>query len=312
MRWLGGPGYGAALRLGRFPSLLAVVVVALLAWPAAALAAGPDDQVVITGSVSVARGQTVGTVVIFDGPVTIRGHVSGDVVAFHGPVNVLGGRVDGDITAGSNRIVLAPGSVVTGDLNYRSQKPLISPGARVGGDVNQFKVWDAGAFSGFAATLLIWLAISVSSLVLGLILIAIAPRAFDATQAAWSRSPGASVGWGVVLFFGLPIAAVIALITLVGIPLGVALLFALVPVYAIGQVAGAFLLGRVLIRPPSGRLPAFLVGLVILVLLELIPIVGGLVWIIATVLGLGALIVAGWRANRPQAAPPATPAVPAE
>jgi cytoskeletal protein CcmA (bactofilin family) len=249
--------------------------------------------------------------VIFDGPVTIRGHVDGDVVAFHGPVNVLGGRVDGDITEGSNRIVLGPRSVVTGDLNYGDDRPIVAPGARVGGDMNKFEVWNAGAFSGFAATFLTWLALSVSSLVLGLVLIAIAPRGFDATYAAWSRSPGAAVGWGAVLFFGLPIAAVVALITLVGIPLGVALLLALVPVYAIGQVAGAFLLGRVLIRPPSGRLLAFLLGLVILVVLELIPILGALVWIVATVLGLGALIVAGWRANRPQAAPPATTTVPA-
>jgi hypothetical protein len=294
----------------RVSLLLTIVVIALLAWPATALAASSDDQVVITGSVLVPRGQTVGTVVIFDGPVTIRGNVDGDVVAFHGAVNVLGGRVNGDITEGSNRIVLGPGAVVTGDLRYGNDKPTIAPGARVNGSVKQFKVWNAGAFSGFAATLLGWLAISVSSLVLGLVLIAIAPRGFDATHEAWRRSPGASLGWGALLFFGLPIAAVIALITLVGIPLGVGLLLALLPLYAVGQVAGAFLLGRTIIRPPSGRLVAFLVGWIILVLLELIPIVGALVWIVATVLGLGARIVAGWRANRPQAAPPAA-AVPA-
>jgi hypothetical protein len=294
----------------RTGSLLVMLVVVLLAWPATALAAGSDDQVVITGSVLVPRGQSVGTVVIFDGPVTIRGLVDGDVVAFHGPVNVIGGRVNGDITEGSNRIVLGPGAVVTGNLRYGDKQPIIAPGARVGGSVKKFKVWNFGAFSGFAATLLGWLAISLSSLVLGLVLIAIAPRGFDATYEAWRRSAGASVGWGAILFFGLPIAAVIALITLVGIPLGVGLLLALLPVYAVGQVAGAFLLGRTIIRPPTGRLVAFLVGWIILVLLELIPILGALVWIVATVLGLGALIVAGWRANRPRAAPPAA-AVPA-
>jgi hypothetical protein len=252
----------------------------------------------------------VGTVVIFDGPVRIRGHVDGDVVAFHGPVNVIGGRVDGDITEASNRIVVGPGSVVTGDLNYGDEKPIIAPDARVGGDVNEFKVWDAGAFSGFLFTFLVWLAVSVSSLVLGLVLIAIAPRGFDATHAAWQESAGASVGWGLILFFGIPIVAVVALITLVGIPLGVALLLALVPIYAIGHVAGAFLLGRLLISPPGQRLLAFFVGWLILALLELIPIVGGIFWVVATVLGLGALVVAGWRANRTRAARPRTPAPP--
>ena len=49
----------------------------------------------------------------------------------------------------------------------------------------------------------------------------------------------------------------------------------------------------------------------ILRLVALIPVLGGLVWLVVTVFGLGALIVAAWRARRPyQAAPPA--ALPAE
>jgi hypothetical protein len=52
---------------------------------------------------------------------------------------------------------------------------------------------------------------------------------------------------------------------------------------------------------------AFLAGLAILRVLAIIPIVGGIVWFAATVVGLGALLVATWRARRdhPERARPA-------
>ena len=110
--------------------------------------------------------------------------------------------------------------------------------------------------------------------------------------------------------FGLPILAVIAIVTLVGIPLGVGLLLALTPIYAVGYVTGAWLLGRLLLkRPTTSRYVAFLAGWGILRVVALIPILGGLGWLVATVFGLGALIVAAWRARRAYpAAPPAAPA----
>jgi hypothetical protein len=43
---------------------------------------------------------------------------------------------------------------------------------------------------------------------------------------------------------------------------------------------------------------AFLAGLAILRVLAIIPILGGIVWFAATVVGLGALLVATWRARR--------------
>ena len=86
------------------------------------------------------------------------------------------------------------------------------------------------------------------------------------------------------------------------------LLLALVPIYALGYVAGAWLLGRRILKPAASRFAAFLVGWAILRVVALIPIAGGLAWLVATVFGLGALIVAAWRARRPHPAAPAAPA----
>ncbi|MFL5958279.1 MAG: hypothetical protein ACJ756_12590 [Solirubrobacterales bacterium] len=280
--------------MGRKAVLIAVAL--LLALPACAAA---KDRIVITGPVLVGPTETVGNVVAFDGNVTIRGRVTSDVVAFNGDVRVPGGRVGGDVTALNGQIVLAPRAVVGGDVNWRDTRPVIPPGADVGGSVDEFQ-WDVSPWSGFAWALLLWLAETVSALVLGLILIALWPRGFEALAAAWRRSPGPVAGWGALLLIGLPIVAVIALVTLVGIPLGIGLLLALIPLWAVGYVAGTFVLGRLILRD-AGRFVAFLLGLLIVQVLALIPFVNALVAIVVVAIGLGTLIVAAWRANRPEA-----------
>jgi hypothetical protein len=51
------------------------------------------------------------------------------------------------------------------------------------------------------------------------------------------------------------------------------------------------------VRKASGRIGAFLVGLLILRVLALIPFLGALISLVATVFGLGALFVAMRRAR---------------
>jgi hypothetical protein len=88
------------------------------------------------------------------------------------------------------------------------------------------------------------------------------------------------------------------MITVLGLPLGIALLLALLPIYAIGYTTSAFLLGRAIVKPPTSRFLAFLAGWAILRAIALIPGVGILAWFGATVFGLGALGIALWRSRR--------------
>jgi len=168
----------------------------------------------------------------------------------------------------------------------------------------------------------VWLAVTVSMLVLGLLLLAFGPRAAEATVRAARERTGASIGWGAGLFFLLPILAVVAVATFVGIPLGLGVILALGLLYSVGYLASTFVLGRAIVKNPSKRFGAFLVGWLILRALAIVPVVGGIVWFCASVFGLGALAVASRRVNRaggepeqpsipssPQ--PPPPPAIPA-
>jgi hypothetical protein len=287
-------------------------IVALVALSVGAgSASAANDHVVITGGAVIPAGQTAGDVVVLDGTVKIAGRATGDVVAVSGPVR-LTGRVDGDLIAVSDRAVLGPTARVGGDLRYGDERPALASGARVGGEISNEDWSDAASGWGWLSLIAWWLAVSVSTLIVGALLVFLAPAALYAAERAVRERLGATVAWGVALAIGVPVLAGLALVTLVGIPLGIALLLAAAPVLLVAYVTSAWIVGRRVLRNRStSPWAALFAGWGILRLLALIPVAGALVGLAATVVGLGALAVALWRAGRPGASaarpePPAT------
>lgn len=280
-----------------------VLLVALSAGaPADAANIGRDDEVVVTGTVRVPKGTHVDRVWIIDGAVNVAGHSEGSIVAIRAPVRISG-IVDGDVIGLAKRITLTPSAQVNGDIVYADKRPVVPKEATVYGDVRHVDAADVSLpFGTFAALhIAIWLAVTTSTLVLGLLLLWAAPRAADAVREAARSSAGPAIGWGAALFFGLPLAALVALITLVGIPLGIMLMLALLPLWALGYVTTAWLLGRAVAGGAErGRVAAFLAGWGIMRAIAFIPFLGGLAGFGATVFGLGVLAVTLWRARLPE------------
>ena len=142
----------------------------------------------------------------------------------------------------------------------------------------------------------IWIAVTVSSLVLGLVLLLLFPKAADAVARTAKTRTGMTALVGVLALLLVPGLGIVALITVVGIPLGIGLLLATLPLYGLAYTAAAFVVGRLLLGS-SARILAFVVGLAILRGLALVPFAGELVWTVATVFGLGALLAAALRAR---------------
>jgi hypothetical protein len=293
--------------------------LSLLALAAPALAAdseeNDDPQIVLTGQVVVQAGQTVGDVVIFNGPATIEGMVRGSLTSFNGDVSISG-TVTGDVTSFNGDVTVASGARIGGDLVTQSA-PSVASEAAIEGDRRRV---DTDVITGrftWISQFAVWVAVSVSILVLGVLLLLFAPRAAESVALAAVERVGASIGWGVGLFFGLPLVAVIALITIVGIPFGLGTLLGLALIYSLGYTASCFALGRALLKPPTSRYLAFLAGWAIVRVASLIPFVSGLVWFVAVVYGLGVLAVAVRRREAmatipaPATIPPPPPPAPA-
>ncbi len=291
-----------------------LIVLALSLVPATAAVAqaeapsGKDSVVVLTGDANVAEGQSVDSVVVFNGKATVDGTVTGSVVVFSGPATISG-QVQGDVVVFDGLLTVQDGAHIQGDVF--SDRHVIAPGATVDGTVQSTaKFAVAAGWGGVALWIGTVIAIAVSLLLFGLLLIWFAPRAADAAVVAGRTAVGVSIGWGAIMIFGLPIIAVLAMVTVVGLPIGFALLFALGLIYAIGMVAGALFLGRLMVKTGS-RAGAFALGWLIVTILSLIPGVGTLVWFAATGYGLGMLCVAAYRAGRTPTAPAEAPPVPA-
>jgi hypothetical protein len=255
----------------------------------------PEAFVVLSGPADVPRGQQVGDLVVFHGSSTVDGTVDGSLTAFDAPVTISG-RVNGDVVVFNGRVELASGANVTGDV-VSQDDPVVASGATIGGTTRRVQTnvnWDG---FGWAGRLAWWLAVSISTLLIGLALLWLIGRGATRIVETSRTRIGPSIGWGLLAFFGLPILAVIALVTIVGIPLGLCLLAALALIYVLGYSATAWIIGRRILRAGTPWIVAFLLGWGILRVLALIPIVGGLIWFAAVVFGLGALTVTIWRAR---------------
>ena len=145
----------------------------------------------------------------------------------------------------------------------------------------------------------VWFAAAMLVGWLGLVLF---PGFFQATTQAVG-SGWRSLGLGVGVLAGVPVAMVVAAITLVGFPISLMLLAVyLTAIYLAKVWVGAFL-GRILLKPSGATkgdwLLGLLVGLLILTVVGFIPYLGGLVRLGVVCLGLGAFAGQLYRASRP-------------
>jgi cytoskeletal protein CcmA (bactofilin family) len=310
-------------------ALIAGLLLVATAGPAAAATGNESDdaRVSVTGPVRIGSGERSDGVVSVDGSVRVAGLVDGDVFVVHGSVLVTeGGRVTGavtvlrgdavvqgtvrdGVTATSGRAVIGDAAVVGGDVRS-SKRPDVAPGARVSGDVEKTDFATMFTVAGWIALGLLWLVATVTLLLVGVLFIALFPRAALAASAAARGSTGISILWAAILGIGIPLVAGLLSATVVALPLGVGLLLALALVMPLGYVVTAFVLGRLIARG-VGDIPAFLIGFAILRVVALIPGLGLLVGFLAAIFGLGASTVAAWRAGRRPPGDPVAPSPPA-
>jgi hypothetical protein len=311
MRHLGGPaetGRRSLRTIARTITPLAIAVVATLASASPAAAqegdpADPSEQIVLSGTLVIAEGETVESAVSFNGPATIEGRVTDSLVVFNGATEIAG-TVDGDVVVFNGPVVVRSSATIDGDL-VTVEAPTVEPGATIRGDQQRFDARFDAARLGLASRIAWWIGYSVSTLLLGLALLALAPGLDAAIASAVRTRLGASFGLGALTFFLLPVVAVLLLVIVVAIPLGLFLMLAFALLYTVGYVAGAHALGRRLVREPSSRFVAFLAGWAILRGIGLIPVLGGLVWIVAAIAGLGVLVLAA-RSRAETSPPPGT------
>jgi hypothetical protein len=266
------------------------------------------NLVVLTGSAGVSEFQSADNVVILNGDASIQGRVHGTVFALNGDVAVSG-HVDHDVVALNGTVVVTPplqegalgervqSGYVGGDVVSR-KKATISKGAIVQGSVDRVEGRFALGQLAWVGRIVLWIALTVSVLLLGAALIVVAPRMLEATAAIGRTAIGPAIGLGFAAGIGVPVVGGLLLVTIIGLPLGLLMLLALGLFYAFGYTVSAFFLGR-LILPAKSPWLAFVVGWAILRVADLVPVLGTLVGLAAMIYGVGMVTVAVMRARQP-------------
>ena len=212
----------------------------------------------------------------------------------------ISGTIDGDVMLAARDIEILPTARLRGSLVYWSgQEVHIEAGAQIRGPIVQRQpefLDRAGRVLTVVGTITRALFL-VNLLAAGLILFLLFPGLTVSAARTIRREPGASLVLGLVLVGGTPILLACLVLSLVGAPLGLAL----VPVYLVALLVGlltaAFALGEMgahaLLRRPKlsrgAHVTGLLVALIALSLVRYIPVAGNVIVVLAVVVGLG-----GW------------------
>lgn len=137
----------------------------------------------------------------------------------------------------------------------------------------------------------------------GLLFFFLVPRISSGAAATLRAEPGRSVLAGFVLLVTVPVAALLLMISVLGLPVGLALVAMYFVALLLGLLTTAYALGefesRLLKRPPvvarSHRALVLMAGVVTLAVLRSIPLVGGWTVFVAVLFGLGSLALWTYR-----------------
>ena len=239
-----------------------------------------------------------GNAVLFAANAAVRGRVGNDVTAFAADLEI-GGDVTGDVEAHAQRVrVLAPGRI-GGDLRARTGDPQsvqVASGATIGGrtDVQVDEALEQES-EYFQLSFYFGQVLRVcAAFIVGLLLLWLFPALRTVTLRSGADALKAG-GVGLATAILLPIASLLAVITVIGIPLGIVGFIVWLLALYLAKIVVAFLVGRRLFESPSGNMPhhaALLIsGLVIVTIAVNVPFVGGIVNVVLVLLGVGLLVL---------------------
>lgn len=251
-------------------------------------------------------GKVDGSLTVFGQTVSVDGHLGRDLLAMAGET-IISGTINGEVRAKGRNMSIASSAQVSGPIRYEGDNPAsVSSGAKLASPVEFTKMRHKSQYT--EGHYYVWRIIWTAAFVLfGLVLFLLLPKFASEVVRAGERF-GAPVGLGVLVFFGVPIAAVIACVTVVGIPLGVLtlglwILAIFCAEIVVGTVVGNWILGKpVDTWGLIGRMAlGFVIVRIVYTPLAQVHVIGVLVGLGIWVWGIGAIALALYNRLQPSA-----------
>ena len=233
---------------------------------------------------------------------------AGNGAEFLGADVYLDGTINGDLIVYADQFHASPGSVITGNFEFKGEEePILPEGLIVGGEYTytyvDFDEWEgdmsvmivpvvALAGVGLALTLLVFLpfAVIIGAGILLLLMTGLTGRTVDGIR----QRPLASMGMGIVVLIGLMAIAALLCITIIGIPLALAIITFYPILLLLGFIVAVLGIPYMVLRKNPAdvggfaKVGLFFVSLVLLAILFAIPAIGQLLFAAAVLMGVGA------------------------
>lgn len=279
-------------------------------------------DVVVVGGTLIITGKVGEDLRILGGNVTVGGTVGGELALAGGNINVMPGTmISGGAYVGAGTInmngsvgknlVIAGGEIalnstlkVGGNFDYYSQKEAkIDAGAKISGittfhqqEMKNKPAVGRNGFMGMFAFMTIWglLGLAGAVILACLLFYLWKEESKEMIEAAFEK-PGKSLLRGFIIFFILPIAAIVCLITVVGLPLGFLIGFSFAVLVILGAAATgllwAALIAKFIFKRKASDINWWLIiiAVIVLALVKIIPFVGWLIGFLVFLAGFGVM-----------------------
>ncbi len=246
------------------------------------------------------------------GTINVDGSIKGNLHAAAGRIRI-NGPVAGNTSIAARTLELGPDARLQGKLIFRGEELRRDPSAQVAGGVEQLPRrwhWHERTAAERFEHGWIW---SAGLMVLAALIAAALPGASRRMAQELRERPWITPLLGFVALTSIPIAAVLMMITIIGIPIGLLALVGYFALLLVGYVWLAVVVGGMLldrVKPETAAQTAWRVGAAVLAMLVLallvrVPFVGGLVHLAALVVGVGMVVAAAFRLSPSGEAPAA-------
>jgi cytoskeletal protein CcmA (bactofilin family) len=210
----------------------------------------------------------------------------------------IDGAVGHDVIARVDSLNVGSSADVAGDVLYRaSSDALVAVDAAIDGQLTRRQV--LAPVWAKAVTRLVEILSLFAVIVAGLASMWLFRATSTGAVGEVERRPWRAALVGTIALVAMPLLALPLFLTLVGIPVALVLLIAWVTALVLAPIPAITRLGALALRGRGGAAAALVVGAVVWRgAMWALPLVAGLIYLVALVVGLGSYLTAGWALRR--------------
>lgn len=241
------------------------------------------------------KGAVDGSISALSEDVSIDGIVGGDFRGFADRV-IINGEIKGNVNLETEKLTFGPNAKIDGNLTYTSSEKVDIPkGVVIGETTYKLKkkdLEDENKEKGIGTFEIVGKAIKILSyLIVSFLLTLIFSSFMKKTSTTITEKPWPTLGVGIVALITIPIASLLLLITVIGIPIGLISFVIYGLLLYLSKIPAGLWIGEKILKSEEKPYLPMILGMLLLLLVGFIPYLGRIISFIAILLGIGSYLL---------------------